>query len=99
MILDESTRNRILTKLKNAGWISKVSVLADEKTPNKISMTIQWTDYGKQRRLLYHQLFEELGFAGGRWGGDFDALHEVCRISPYEDMTQTGETPPEHPRL
>ena len=99
MIQHEPTRDRILAKLKAAGWISGASVLADEKTPNQVSMCIQWTDYGKQRRILYHSIFEELGLSCGRMGGDFNALHDLCRISPYEDMTPTGEAPPEHPRL
>jgi hypothetical protein len=99
MIQDEPARNRILAKLKAAGWISGASVLAHAKTPNQISMRIEWTDYGKQRRILYHSIFEELGFLGGRRGGEFDALFEVCRISPYEDLNQSAEAPPEHPRL
>jgi hypothetical protein len=86
-------------KLKEAGWISEFSVLTDDKTPHKLQLHIQWTDYGKQRRKLYHSIFEELGFGGGRWGGEFDALHELCWISPYENMTPTGEAPPKHPRL
>jgi hypothetical protein len=99
MIQHEPTRDRILAKLKAAGWISGASVLADEKTPNMVSMHIQWTDYGKQRRILYHSIFEELGLSHARMGGDFNALHELCRISPYEDMTATGEVSPENPRL
>lgn len=99
MIYDENTRNVILKRLKAAGWISDASVFADDKTPNKISFRIRWTDYGKQRRQVFHSLYEELGYiSGGRWGGEFAALFEICKISPYEDMSQTEGTPPERPR-
>ena len=96
MILDEPTRNRILIKLKEAGWLSEFSVLADDKTPHKLRLRIQWTDYGKQRRKIYHSIFEELAFPGS---GDLEALHDICLISPFEDMGEAGEAPPRQPRL
>jgi hypothetical protein len=100
MLSDEPTRNRVFARLKAAGWISEASVLTDDKTPNQFSYSVKWTDYGKQRRRQFHSIIEELGFASGpHWGGETEATFDLCRISPYEHMGQSGEAPPENPRL
>lgn len=98
MITDENSRNRVIERLKKANWISKVNILTNDKEPNRVRMQIEWTDYGKERRKQFSSIFEELEFRG-RWGGEFDALLDMCLISPFENMGQSGDTPSQNPRI
>lgn len=95
----EYLRDLTLNRLKKAGWLSAASVVSNDATPNTFVGRFEWTDYGKQRRLVFHSIFAELGYIPGpRRGGEFNVLLELCRVSPNEDMSKTGEAPKDHPR-
>jgi hypothetical protein len=80
MIQDDVTRNAVLNRLLQAGWITSAKALKKDDAPNQIHMQIAWTPAGiTNMRTLHHLLQVELGFEAQRRGGEFDCLHSLLR--------------------
>ena len=101
-MFDKTNRISVIDRLKTAGWIVSAKfndILSQDAAPGaspQLSCSIEWTDHGKQQCKILYSLFEELDYnSGPRWGGEFEVLYALCRISSHEPQDHNKASPPQ----
>jgi hypothetical protein len=89
-------REQVFLKLSKAGWITSARDLTTAALPNEINLAIKFTQKGRQKFTLLHDLFSEVGYGSSYVGGEFEFLWQVCSMCMAQGgpSTASDQEPP-----